>query len=481
LNTGTCFHIKRILFSISLILILFLNGNAYSATVKITGKVPDYARNSIDLCTLHDFISEKKNKLGTIQFNTEGVFSLEVEITETILGFADFDGYHGMIYLEPGKTYEILFPPKRTLTESQKRNPFTKPEPVWFGLINPSESELNFRIQKFEQAYTTLENKYFNQIFAGGSKSLVDTIKNTLDKEFPATNSPFFESHKFFRKANLDFALNQGKSSDFMKTYFCAIKPNYQLASYATIFNQVFLNYFTVLANSTQFSEVGNMVNAAELSKLDDYFQKQLHFNRDLSHWILLKSLNDAYYSKQFSRASILKILDEIKTEGWSSYEQKTAQLIRTKLTWLSSGTIPPILPLIDLNGKKMNLSDFPNSYIYLHFTDPKNTICQQHLDALKIIATHHKEKLVIINVIPDRTGFKNDKEWAGIFTTTEKNILESYKVKTFPNSFLIGKDGKLLLSPAPNPIDGLDRQLGQIFKSDYFKEMQKTNNGKAK
>jgi hypothetical protein len=477
----TCFQIKKILFSASLFLFLFLNGNAYSASVKIMGKAPYYARNSIDLNTLHDFISEEKIKLGTLQFNAEGNFSLEIEIAETILGFADFDGYHGMIYLEPGKTYEILFPPKRTLTESQKRNPFTKPEPVWFGITNPSETELNFRIQKFEQVYTTYENRYFNLIYAGGSKSLVDTVKNNLDKEFPATNSPFFESHKLYRKANLDFALNQGKSPDFIKTYFSTIKPIYQLASYATIFNQFFLNYFTVLGNSTQYSEVRNMVNASELSKLDDYFQKQFHFNRDLSHWILLKSMNDAYYSKQFSRLSILKMLDEIKTEGWSAYEQKTAQLIRIKLTWLSSGTIPPILPLIDLNGKKVNLSDFPNAYIYLHFTDPKNTICQQHLDALKVIASHYKEKLVIINVIPDRSGFKNEKEWAGIFTTTEKNILESYKVKTFPNSFLIGKDGKLLLSPAPNPIDGLDRQLGQIFKSDHFKEMQKTNNGKAK
>ena len=474
MNTRTRFNFQSNLFSTLIILLLILNGKAYSASVKITGKAPDYAKNSIDLNTLHDFISEEKIKLGTIRFNSEGIFSLEVEISETALSFADFDGYQGMIYLEPGRSYEIMFPPKRTLTESQKRNPFTKPEPVWFGILNPSDSELNYRIQKFEQAYTTYENKYFNQIFAGGSKSMVDTVKNMLNKEFPVTNSPIFESHKFFRKANLDFALNQGKSPDFMRTYFNMIKPNYQLAAYTTIFNQVFLNYFTVLANSTQFSEIKNMINTAELSKLDDYFQKKLHFNNDLSHWILLKSMKDAYYSQQFSRASILKMLDEVKTDGWSTYEQKTAQLIRAKLTWLSSGTIPPSLPLKDLTGKTINLSEFPNSYIYIHFTDPKNTICQQHLDALKIIATHYKEKLVIINVIPEGTGFKNEKEWAGIFTTFEKNILENYKVKTFPNSFLIGKDGKLLLSPAPNPIDGLDRQLGQIFKSDYFKELQK-------
>ena len=470
----------KILFSTLIVLCLFLNEKAWSAPTKITGKAPEYAQNAIDLNTLHDFISEEKIKLGTFRINSDGVFSLQFELAETKLCFADFDGYHSMIYLEPGMTYEILLPPKRTLTESQKRNPFAKSEPVWLGIVNPAKDELNVQIQKFEQAYSAHENKYFDQIFIGHSKSLADTVKQMLDQEFPATNSTFLESHKLFRKANLDFALNQGKSTDFMRTYFSAIPPNYQLASYATIFNQTYINYFNVLTNTSQGSEIKNLINTSALTKLDEYFQQKLHFNRELSHWILLKSMKDAYYSKQFSKASILKMLDQVKNEDWTAYEQKTAQLIRIKLTWLSSGTNPPALSLKDLDGKNVNLSAFRNSYVYLHFTDPKNTICQQHLDALKQIATHYPDKLVIINVIPDRSGFKNENSWAGIFTTTDTNISETYKVKTFPNSFLIGKDGKLVLSPAVNPIDGLDRQIGQIFKSDYMKDLQKKNTQKV-
>lgn len=471
----------KILLSAFILLCMFLTEKAFPSEVIITGKAPEYAQNSIDLNTLHDFISEDKIKLGTIRFNAEGEFSLNVELSETCLCFADFDGYHGMIYLEPGKTYEILFPRKRTLTESQKRNPFVIPEPVWFGISNPAKDELNFQIQQFEQAYTIFENKYFDQIFVNQTKSLVDTVKLKLDKEFPKTKSALFESHKLFRKANLEFALYQGKSAGFMETYFSSIKPCYNLAAYSTLFNQVFLNYFSVLTNTSHSAEISNLINSSALQQLDAYFQKQLHFNKELSHFVLFKSLNDAWYSKQFSKVSILKIIDQVKNSGWSMFEQKTAQLIRSKLTYLNSGTNPPELILKNLAGQKVNFSDFQNTYIYLHFTDPKNIICRQHLDKLKTIATHYKEKLVIINVIPDRSAFKNESGWAGIFTTTESNPEETYKVKTYPNSFLIGKDGKLLLSPAPNPIDGLDRQLGQLFKSDYFKEMQKTNNQKIK
>lgn len=451
-------------------------GKAFSAPVKITGIAPEYAQNSMELNMFHDFISEQHIPLGTIRFNAQGVFELEFNLEKTSLGFAHFDGYYGMIYLEPGKSYELVLPPKRNLTPAEKKNPFLKPDPVWFGIKNPAADELNVLIQQFEVAYTNYENKYFNQIFLNQSGALVDTVKRILDKEFPQTGNPFFESHKTFRKANLEFALHQGKSAAFTDTYFKDTKPVYNLAAYANLFNQVFVNYFSHLENTKHHAPIRTMIGGANLQQLDEYFQKQLHFNKELAHWVLLKSMKDAYYTKNFSKASILKLLAQVKESAWSAYEQKTAQLIKDKLTYLASGTQPPAINLVNQAGHKVQLSDFPNSYIYLHFTDPANPICRQHLDALKTTADRYKDKLVIINVIPGLANFKNQAGWAGIFTGTNSNLATTYKVKTVPTSFLIGKDGKLFLSPAPNPIDGFDRQMGQILKNDHFKEMQKSN-----
>jgi hypothetical protein len=465
----------KILFYICFFLIQSFTTQA--ATVKITGKAPDYAQNSITLNRFHDFISEEYIPIGELKFNTSGEFNLQVELMETCFCFADFDGYHGMIYLEPGKSYNFIFPPKRNLSESQKRNPFVKPEPVWFGISGPQQNELNFQIQQFEQAYAAYENKYFDQIFTNRSKAMVDTVKNLLNKEFKTTNQTIFELHKLYRKANLEYALHQGKSVSFMDTYFSKQEPVYNLAAYASLFNQVFSDYFSMLTNTSNQAEIRRLIQIGSLQKLDEYFQVKLHFNRQLSHWVLLKSMMDAYYDKQFSKSSILKMLDQVPNSGWSSFELETAALIRAKLIYLSAGTNPPVLVLKDFKGKQVSFSDFRNSYIYLHFTDPKNTICQQHLNELKKIASHYPDKLIIIiNVIPNSITFSNTNNWPGIFTTTANNLKETYQVKTFPISFLIGKDGRLLLSPAPNPIDGLDRQLGQIFKSEHLREMQKTN-----
>jgi hypothetical protein len=260
-----------------------------------------------------------------------------------------------------------------------------------------------------------------------------------------------------------------------MEDYFCKTKPVYNLGAYSTIFNQVFLNYFDVLVNQSASQEVKKLITDSNLRQLDIYFQEKLHFNKSLSHLVLLKSLNDAYYSRQFPKAAVLKMLDQVKTEGWTNYELETAKLIQSKLTWLASGTMPPPIKLKNRKGENISLSDFGNTYIYLHFTDPKNPICRQHLDALKNIAEHYKGKLTILNVVPKGAEIKPESDWAGIFCDPDPNALKTYKVRTFPNSFLIGKDGRLLLSPAPNPIDGLDRQLGQIMKSDYIRELRES------
>jgi hypothetical protein len=257
--------VNFILKAVFLVVFLFSLQTAIAAEVRIWGKAPEYSNNTIELLTYHDFISEETIKLGDLRFNSTGNFELVFNLSEISFVFTEFDGYRGIIYLEPGKSYQLLLPPKRALTESQKRNPFTKPEPVWLGIVNPARDELNVLIQKFEQTYARYENKFFNEIFINQSAALVDTVKQNLAREFPKTGDQFFENHKSFRLANLEFALHQGKSASFTGTYFSKTKPLYNLEAYATIFNQVFLNYFNVLETSAQHSGIKSMINSASL------------------------------------------------------------------------------------------------------------------------------------------------------------------------------------------------------------------------
>ena len=70
---------KTALFLLILTGLLFA-GKSWSAPVKISGKAPGYSSNTIDLYTLHDFISEEKVKLGTLRFSSDGTFTLTTEL-----------------------------------------------------------------------------------------------------------------------------------------------------------------------------------------------------------------------------------------------------------------------------------------------------------------------------------------------------------------------------------------------------------------
>lgn len=456
-----------------ILLLLFTNTTSLATNTIIFGKDAKYKNSKIDLNFYNDIISKEPVKLGTFNFSSEGNFKLEINLSEPKYCFADFDGYHGIIYLEPGGKYEIVFPEKRNLTESQKRNPFAKSEQVWFAVLNQSAEELNHNIQKFEQYFAILENKYFDQIFVYQNKSIVDSLKSKLRLEFPETKNAYYEKHKKYRIAALDFALNKGKGIDFQKDYFEANRPVNYNEAYASLFNQVFINYFNILLNTEHSTELRNLINSGSATKLDVFFQEKLKCNKELSRLIILKSLNDAYYNNSFSKNSILKLLQSVKLSDWPEYEKRISEIIINKLTYLSSGTDAPLISLSTIDGKRISLKDFPGKYIYLHFTDQNNPICQQHLDYLKTIEARYKDKIVIINILHKPSGFSNSKNWPGIFTEGNKTVEQAYKVKTYPTSYLVNKNGKLLLSPAPNPIDGLDRQIGQILKSDFLKERQ--------
>jgi hypothetical protein len=64
-------------------------------------------------------------------------------------------------------------------------------------------------------------------------------------------------------------------------------------------------------------------------------------------------------------------------------------------------------------------------------------------------------------------------QNWAGTFYTVTDDQREKYKVKTFPTSYLIDENGKLISSPALNALDGLDRQLAGYFKEKQLERFQ--------
>ncbi|HKJ41039.1 MAG TPA: redoxin domain-containing protein [Sunxiuqinia sp.] len=460
--------IKHLLLFLLVVLLLPFTSNG-NEVVTLKGNAPDYSGYHISFYRLADAISGNKEVVGTINIDSDGNFNSHFNISEITYCFAEFDAYHASIYLTPGANYQLAFPPVKKVPEAQKRSQFFKPDEISFELKGNSNSDINQLIKSFEVAYMKEESRYFNQIYRLHSEAAVDSLQLHLRKQFPKTNNSYFENYKFYRLASAEFALNQGHSENFVKTYFIDHKPNLKIPTCTKLFHQLFTNYFTFEGNSLHGKAFKILVGRAELDGLQNYFTKTKGWNANLSRLVILQSINDAYYQGEFPKSSLLRLLDKITASNWPSLEKTIASRVKEKLTYLQVGSQAPDITMTDFSGNKHRLSDFEDKYIYLTFTRVSNPICRQHLDQLKKMGPSVLNQLHVINLIMPEEADKKQRviqqNWPGKFYIVSDKAADKYRVMNFPLAYLIDKNGKLVYSPAPNPLDGFERRFIGLLK----------------
>ncbi len=457
-----------------LLILLFSSVWSFGQTLPtvISGSAPEYAGYKIDIQKEADPITHQAETIGVIQVMPDGSFSTTLKLPNTSYCFAIFDRWQAEIYLEPSSKYEIVLPPFHPMDEAQKQNPFFQKQVVSLVIKNPNKQDINSLIREFENSYNLLENKYFNQIFKDKSQAAADSLIANLKAKFSKTDNSFFEDYKFYRFASIQFAVNQNKNNKFIQKYLNHPPLNFNLPPFLLLFQQQFSNYFNNESNQIGGEKFRTIVGTADLAGLEDYFKKNKAWSDELSRMVILKGINDAYYQHTFNPATMLTLLDKVQKSDWPGKDKELAETLAQKLKYLTPGTDAPNISMTNFDGKKLDLANWKGKLIYLHFTTISNPICRQQLDELAKIAKQFNGELQIINLLPGTNLAKKDlilqQDWAGMFCTVTDEQKEKYKVMTFPTSFLIDENGKLINSPALSPLDGLSSQL-----AGYFKEKQ--------
>ena len=89
-----------------------------------------------------------------------------------------------------------------------------------------------------------------------------------------------------------------------------------------------------------------------------------------------------------------------------------------------------------------------------------------------RMYAKHSKYlQIVLISVDPSlselkRFVIKTDYKWIFLNYGKHPEILKAYDIRGYPTYFLIDKEGKLLLSPAPSPFENIELKLFDIMRA---------------
>ena len=149
---------------------------------------------------------------------------------------------------------------------------------------------------------------------------------------------------------------------------------------------------------------------------------------------------------------------------------------IRNKIIKLLSGHPPPFFELYDLDSNLISLDHFKGKYLYLNFCSCSSYSCLKEFEALQGIYDRHKERLEIVTIAVDTYdesmhSYMKGKNynWKFLYFSHQPDILSDYDIRAFPTYFLVGPDGRLVLSPAPAP--------GENFESRFFNVVRPEGN----
>ncbi len=446
-------------------------------TIRIFGQAPDYSNYSLVFERHQNYISYDQVELFTIEVDKNGKFDFTTSLDQITFAFTDLDQFRGLIYLEPGKEYELKLPPFHRLSQAQKLNPFFEPEQILLGILNEDKTGLNSMIRDFDEAYDYQLSKNAVKLISSRHKTLTNNIIDTLQIRF-ANQHKFFNDHKHFRYARIEMLSSRNHQRDVIPKYFSDKPVQFSMPAYWESFRDVFSGFGRKLFGRQEFSDSISFAGMVQSIKKDTVFKRT-----DLTEALIVWSLHEGYHEKFIPREKALHLLARVGEEALTPEIRRTALIIYNSISALQEKSKAPDFSLFTFSGERKSLNDYKGKFVYLNFMHTDNYACRRDLKLLPRIREKFKRDLEIVTVLINDdydkakqfTDNTEDMEWDFLFFGRKANILKDYNVQAVPIYYLIDPDGKLILSPSPTPGENFhDKFINQYRK--YQRKQQRQN-----
>jgi len=466
-----------------LVCLLCGTGPADAATAKITGRSEDHAGDSITFFSYTNMITFGEEKVASCVVGDSGLFECTLSLEEPRLIFSHLGVYNCFMYAEPGMVYDIRLPRKRPKSIADEANQFFEETSVHLSLkvtgttggvaVPGKDEELNFLIHAFNDYfypyyYKFAVNAYSDRI---DQKELKDAVEN-LQSPFRDIRSPFFLDYMAYRIGLLNHYGNQVSSQRIMEDLFLEKPVMYQNPAYMELFNEIFNDFFNQFNEQHPRRNLPVILNRdRDYAGLNEILARDASLRNDsLRELILLKAFYEGFYDQQNIRSSMLQLLDSLQVNTGIEIHRKMVREIMLEITRLLPGYAPPDFALYDQDSTLVHLSDFQGAYIYLMFCNSFSYYCVKEYEYLKILQQRLQGQVRILTILVD-DSFQSMQEllrnnpypWTFVHFSNQPQVIDDYDIQTYPSYFLIGPEGKLILSPAPSPVENFEATFRQL------------------
>lgn len=471
---------------VSFLFLLSINIFAsYAGKVVIHGNNAEYKGTILSFYHFTNQISNKEVLIANSKVKENGDFELTFEVNQTDYIFCHTGVFFLYMFIEPNSDYTITLPSRIDKKQDDILNPFFKELRVHL-LISAFQStqllnqelpgkELNFLIQQFDNYFDPYYAKYASNLYTKNGVKHMDTTMRKIETEFAGIKNPYFQSYYTYRVGLLKFMSTSFKSRNISDNYFLNKPVLYNNPAFMELFNQVYEKYFVFFGRTKEGKIIYDNINANKsLSRLKSTLaQNQVLANDTLKEFVILKGLHDGFYEMEFSREALLIVLDSLSITTAIEKHKVIARDIREKVTRLIPGFSPPPFKMLNQDSTWVSLNDFIGSYVYVMFCTTQNYACLKEYDQIKKLYEKHGKILKIVTISFDETladtrmfAKKMKYKWTFLHFGNQPEILKDYDIRTFPTYFLIDREGKLAMSPAPSPAENFEVYLFQQLRA---------------
>ncbi|HKI88588.1 MAG TPA: redoxin domain-containing protein [Draconibacterium sp.] len=455
-------------------LISLLSQQVFATIVEASN--PNYAGKTLIFSRYTDPVTSQAEPLFSLSFDNAGKAKANVDISEVVFVFSDFGVYRGMFFAEPGKTVELQLPPLREKSFADQKNPFFKPLSFWFN----SSSELNKKISSFDSKFNQLTNQYFNELYFQQSKSKYDTVVHMLNMEFPVKGNGVFENHKKLKIKILESDVFRLKTEN-VSPFLASIKQNYWTTpAFMELFDKNFSNKLSFDAKKIKGSELKKAIAENNMNFLLNHVKTKYGLNGSIAELAALKMLHDGFYSGDFSKSSILSLLEsETLAKSNDKMIREITKNVSKKLKFLLPGSQAPVICLPNIDGIQKCSNENKDKFKYLVFADAEMMVCREQLKYLVNIQKQFQKYLEIILVMRktdliEMKMFLVKNEIPGIKLIDENGkYIQQYRVRSFPTCLLLDENHNVIFSEAKAPLDGFEQQFGTYLRNELFERQR--------
>jgi peroxiredoxin len=457
--------------------------NQNFASTVIEGIALDYAGKTLDFQMYSNQISYTEKKLASTKVDNNGHFSVSLTITEPQLVFVHSGVYLLYMFAEPNTHYKVQLPPWLDKKTDEMLNPYFEEKHVHLivrdcikeGNVVPLQEELNFYIRSFDDYYGPYMAKYALNVATQREIADRDSSIIKIEALFPDKNHNFYNNYKNYKIGFLQFMSLQNKSRGISNRYFLDKPIQYNNPAYTELFNQVYDKYLVYFGRTPNGRAIYDDVNLNKsYSKLKKTLsQDNVLQNDSLKEFVILKGVHDGFYATDFSRGALLNILDSLVVNTKIPVHKEIGLQIREKVTRLLTGYNPPAFKLYDQQGKLRSIDDFKGKYTYIMFCTTQNYACITEFEQIKKLYQKHSDKLNIITILADENFSESQKfikgkqlQWTFLHFGNQPEVLKDYDIRAIPTYYLLNREGKLAISPAPSPAENFELILFNEMRS---------------